>query len=372
MKASIIGLVLLIGLIPLICVCRRDKPGLNADFVSSSGLENIEDHYQHEAGQDAPDDISYLEETARIEGRALGIPSSYFERITSICLDPLDNIYIADSGTHRIHRFDDTGRYSWSVGGGGQGPGEFMGTMRLSIGRDGKLYVSDDGNCRLLVYTLTGDLLKQFPIDKAIHDVPAVNSNGGIFLLSASGLRIIDYFSSDMRLMGTIREPSEKTAQFHPRSRDRRGTWFRPFDYTVRKIMTDEDELILVSNLSLEITILDQHREIVANYPITNPFLLANYKKRLKDIADKGGWIFCFTSAFLDNHKKICLGYFNSEIGQPEIYRYSRDGRYIGTLRLKDFVTNSTMILSACDKRGRIYAINSKYQCVSIYSGEND
>lgn len=74
----------------------------------------------------------------------------------NIVLDAAGNIYVLDSGNHRIQKFDPDGKYFATFGRQGQGPGEFYYPSWLAVDAKGFLYVSDPNNQRIQVLTPDG------------------------------------------------------------------------------------------------------------------------------------------------------------------------------------------------------------------------
>jgi len=68
-----------------------------------------------------------------------------------IGFDSQGNIYVLDSGNHRIQKFSPDGKYLATIGQQGQGPGEFQYPQSLTIDSEGYLYISDMGNRKIHV-----------------------------------------------------------------------------------------------------------------------------------------------------------------------------------------------------------------------------
>jgi sugar lactone lactonase YvrE len=75
---------------------------------------------------------------------------------SDIVFDKEGNIYVLDSGNHRIQKFSQDGKYLATIGNAGEGPGEFQYPFSLDIDSKGYLYVSDSGNQRIQVLTPEG------------------------------------------------------------------------------------------------------------------------------------------------------------------------------------------------------------------------
>jgi sugar lactone lactonase YvrE len=78
----------------------------------------------------------------------------------NIVVDAASNLYVLDSGNHRIQKFNPEGKYLATFGRKGQGPGEFYYPSWLDIDSQGYLYVSDPNNQRIQVLTPEGKEFK--------------------------------------------------------------------------------------------------------------------------------------------------------------------------------------------------------------------
>jgi sugar lactone lactonase YvrE len=93
----------------------------------------------------------------------------WFSRLTSVTVDPKGlRVYAVDLGgvsseQHQIRVFDAlSGAHLMDIGKRGTGPGEFNLPRDMAIGRDGRLYVVDGGNFRVVVFDNQGSYLFSF------------------------------------------------------------------------------------------------------------------------------------------------------------------------------------------------------------------
>jgi sugar lactone lactonase YvrE len=115
------------------------KPQISLEFVRNIGELETED-----------------------ENIAFHIPSD-------IARDDQGNIYILDSGNHRIQKFDSEGNYLATIGNRGQGPGELYFPLSLEVDSKGYLYISDPQNQRVQILKPDGTEYKTL----SFHETPA-------------------------------------------------------------------------------------------------------------------------------------------------------------------------------------------------------
>ena len=75
---------------------------------------------------------------------------------SAIAVDGAGDLYILDTGNHRIQKFGPDGKFLASLGRQGQGPGEFYYPSWLAVDDKGFLWVSDPNNQRIQVLTPDG------------------------------------------------------------------------------------------------------------------------------------------------------------------------------------------------------------------------
>lgn len=75
---------------------------------------------------------------------------------SGIALDPQGDLYILDTGNHRVQKFSPDGRFLGSFGRQGQGPGEFAYPDSIDIDSAGLIWISDPNNQRIQVLTAEG------------------------------------------------------------------------------------------------------------------------------------------------------------------------------------------------------------------------
>jgi len=121
-----------------------------------------------------------------------------FKSPAGISVDEQGRVYVADTGNGRIQVFDSAGKWVRSIGGKGSGPREFSNPSGI-IARRGLLYVADTGNSRVQVLTcdgiFTGQITGKAKKDEMKAPVAvAVDVQNKIYVLDAddNAVRIFD------------------------------------------------------------------------------------------------------------------------------------------------------------------------------------
>ncbi len=122
-----------------------------------------------------------------------------FSRLTSVTVDPDGRrLYAVDIGgvqsdQHIVRMFDAvTGEHLMDIGRRGAGPGEFNLPRDLAIGKDGRLYVVDGGNFRVVVFDANGRYLHSFgSVGKQYGQFArpkevAVDRDGNVYVVDAA------------------------------------------------------------------------------------------------------------------------------------------------------------------------------------------
>ncbi len=79
----------------------------------------------------------------------------------SFDFDESGNIYIANTGSDIIYKYDSNHSYVTNIGSAGYEEGQLSGPSGIYI-YDGKMYVADTGNNRISIFTLDGEYLSSF------------------------------------------------------------------------------------------------------------------------------------------------------------------------------------------------------------------
>ena len=84
--------------------------------------------------------------------RLYGPPGGYFGAVGAVTTDSRDNIFVLDGFAQEIHVFDSEGAHLRTLGGQGEGPGEFQMAQALAMGPGDTLWVTDPMTRRYSVF----------------------------------------------------------------------------------------------------------------------------------------------------------------------------------------------------------------------------
>jgi hypothetical protein len=79
-----------------------------------------------------------------------------------VATDPYGNVYVTDTGNHRIQKFDRDGTLLSIWGSGGGGDAEFSSPHGVATDEDGNVYVTDSGNNRIQKLKRDGTFLTKW------------------------------------------------------------------------------------------------------------------------------------------------------------------------------------------------------------------
>ncbi|HET9590492.1 MAG TPA: hypothetical protein VFO91_17025, partial [Anaerolineales bacterium] len=121
-----------------------------------------------------------------------------------IAVDSEGRVFIADTGNKRIVVFDDDGNYLTEFGTGGFDPGQFDEPVGVAVANNGTVYVTDTWNQRIQAFIPSEDGLVYFPsaqwdvnawFGQSLENKPfiAVNEDNHVFITDPEGYRVIEF-----------------------------------------------------------------------------------------------------------------------------------------------------------------------------------
>jgi len=74
-------------------------------------------------------------------------------------------VYVYDYLAHQVVAMEPPGEVVWTLGREGAGPAEFRGPMDLEVGPEGRVWINDPSNRRLMVVSPSGEVERLIPIE---------------------------------------------------------------------------------------------------------------------------------------------------------------------------------------------------------------
>ena len=106
--------------------------------------------------------------------------SPLFAFVFDAASDSQKNVYFVDHSTQNIHSFDSDGSYRWSIGGRGQGPGEFQFITSIYVDNEDRLFVYDSERAIITIFDNTGEIIDNRSFDfgrKTIENIRMAPNN---------------------------------------------------------------------------------------------------------------------------------------------------------------------------------------------------
>jgi DNA-binding beta-propeller fold protein YncE len=124
---------------------------------------------------------------------------------TDVAVSNDGRIYIVDGGNHRIVGFDRNGKHFLTIGSKGSGNGQFKDPVGIGTDGKGRVYVADTGNHRIQVFGADGRFQYGFPVaDSGLAIRPidvAADATGSKIYVSGNNNHKIMEFAAPGRLV---------------------------------------------------------------------------------------------------------------------------------------------------------------------------
>ena len=163
--------------LPAAAVARQDKPAPTIwdGVYSSEQAARGRDVYRKACVYCHKTDLSGGSESGApaLAGRSFltkwgreGAGPGQFKAPWGIACDALGNVYVVDTGNHRIQKFDGNGTFLCAWGNRGKSEGQLNFPYGIAVDREGCVYVVDSGNNRVLKYVPTEEEINRGKEDK--------------------------------------------------------------------------------------------------------------------------------------------------------------------------------------------------------------
>ncbi len=109
-----------------------------------------------------PYDGKRVELTANKIWGSNGVSDGQFVTPRNLAVGPNGQVYVADTGNHRIQVFDREGNFIRQWGSQGLNPGQFNEPWGIAVNSEGQVFVADTWNHRIQVFSSSGEFLRTF------------------------------------------------------------------------------------------------------------------------------------------------------------------------------------------------------------------
>jgi len=133
-----------------------------------------------------------------------GPPGQRLKRPTALAVGLRGEVYIVDSGNHRITLIEEDGRYTLNFGGPGSGIAELQEPVSIDIAPNGNVYVADRSRKEVIVYNSGGGYLFTISGDEGKGFLPLsvnIDSKSNAYVFDA-GSRKFEIYNSGGKKTG--------------------------------------------------------------------------------------------------------------------------------------------------------------------------
>ena len=127
---------------------------------------------------------------------SVGNGDGQFSAPDGIAIDSSGNVYVADTGNHRIQKFTSSGQFITKWGSLGNSDGQFYSPHGVAVDSSGNVYVVDTSNHRIQKFTSSGQFITKwgsFGDDDGQFNNPydlAVDSSGNVYVADTYSHRV--------------------------------------------------------------------------------------------------------------------------------------------------------------------------------------
>jgi len=260
-----------------------------------------------------------------------------FYRVSDIQVDADGNIYVLDSGNHRLQVFDKDGKYLRTIGKRGQGPGEFNTPKCLRLDDEtGNIYVVDNMLRKIIIFEKEGKYIdKDIPLVELLNDF-YLDSDRCIWgKFSLPGIDIIYLFIKKLNLAGKV----EKT--------------FIEIPYPIQKIIISNTREGNTAFLSAYMVHHGYEDDLFISKIDNHTFIYGHSKKYELVVVDRSG-----KTLFIIRRDESPIRITKKEkdrIKNQKIWNLRKQGHYVPEISIKfpEYMPYFYSIIT--DNKGRIY-----------------
>jgi hypothetical protein len=314
----------------------------------------------------------------------------FFARPWQLKVNSKGNIFVIDNLLDKIFIFDAHLKLVKVFGNAGRGPGEMSKHLtavakNIYIGPDDKLYISDPGNKKLLVFDAGGNHLTdiRIPFEKSLAYFPVVDKKNNFYRISREKGGAVDIMDSQLNIVNTLLSNSEYErfivripALDNPRKYKNytfKETeiyhWCQPsFTNTYYDLFTEDGLLIYLTNPSTAFVF--KKNRLVKRFDLRPRDALKNYRYVINRLTKKlnkeniGPTIFKFLVIDRDEPKYFYLRGPSDEQHRPYLYKFNLEGDLIAVysfaLKKAWILEKKNNFFYGLDSDGYVYLLKEK------------
>lgn len=316
-------------------VQRTDSAGIEIDLVE---------------GADSPLDWGF-ERLFVLGGQEEG-PESFFRVGRGMVdSDSAGNVYVLDSGSHRIVVFDSTGRHVRSLGKQGSGPGEVNRPSSLSVMTDGTAVVWDFAKGGLVRWGPDGEVLDESHPGIFFRGPVIQATTDGLYFdrILATDWALVRWSDGDTAVVAAMERPPMKRVTFSCVGIPMTPIFSPALLWSVR-----DDDAVIVSSAAYSVDVHDAGRRTrllrrdVPPGAVTREMAERQYPNGMTiglptgpcripaaEVVEKAGFVETMPAigaVALDSHGRIWLQRARVPGEEVPIDVFTIDGDYVGTL----------------------------------------
>lgn len=112
--------------------------------------------------------LKHLFDLAKAQESPLNLPSD-------VAIAPDGRIYVVDGGNHRVVVYAANGEFLNVLGSKGHEAGQFSAPLGITADKTGRVYIADSGNFRVQVFDKSNQLLREIPIRENNNNIKPVD-----------------------------------------------------------------------------------------------------------------------------------------------------------------------------------------------------
>ena len=174
-------------------------------------------------GREEPPEVPKADSEGRFTLGERGSSPGRFIKPAGLAVDGDGNLYVADSGNHRVQKFDAEGRFIAQVGSLGDGQGEFNEPWGVAVDSQGNLYVADTWNNRIQKFDRDLNFLTQWgkPASDLTNPRPydfwgprdvAIDAEGNVWVADTGSNRLLK-FAGDGTFLASVGKRGSEPGQ---------------------------------------------------------------------------------------------------------------------------------------------------------------